>query len=162
LLKINYMFIPRLLKSVQIDKQTFKLSPIVNLTMKPPKHAHAFRINKTALAAPGIDRRAMLDILGAQLNLSAIVDGVLGNWTCHFHCKWCNFANLLILSFHDNAGNKVNNTTTTNDSAALLPVIDGPLAGCCKQVCFVRVQLNLEFGLPRHPRCHRPACGVLY
>jgi hypothetical protein len=70
---------------------------------------------------------------------------VLGNWTHHFHCNWCNFANLSILAFHDNAGNKVNDTTTANNSAVLLPVINGPLVGCRKQVHFVRVQLNLNF-----------------
>jgi hypothetical protein len=55
LLKMNYMFIPQPLKSVQIDKQTVTLYPVVDLTMKPPKRAHTFQINKTALAAPGID-----------------------------------------------------------------------------------------------------------
>ncbi len=87
----------------------------------------------------------MIDILGAQLNLSAIVDGVLGGWTHHIHCNWCNFSNLTILSFHSNVGTQVINTTTANNSAFLLPVIDGPLAGCRKQVHFVQVQLNLNF-----------------
>jgi hypothetical protein len=139
------MFIPRPLKSVHINKQTVKLYPVISLTMKPPKRAHTFQINKTALAAPGIDRRAMLDTLGAQLNLSAIVDGVLSDWTCHFLRDWCNFANLSILSFHNNAGNQVNNTTTESDLAVLLSVINGPFGGCCKQFCSVQVQLNLNF-----------------
>jgi hypothetical protein len=39
----------------------------------------------------------------------------------------------------------VNITTTANDSIVLLPVIDGPLASCHKQVHFDRVQLNLNF-----------------
>jgi hypothetical protein len=87
----------------------------------------------------------MLDTLSAQLNLSAVVDGVLSDWSQHFHHNWCNFANLSFLLFHDNAGNQVNNTTTENDSAVLLPMIDGPLDGCRKQICFVQVQLNLDF-----------------
>jgi hypothetical protein len=125
---------------------TVKLYPVVNWTMKPPERAHAFQINKTALAAPGIDRRVMLDTLGAQLNLSAIVDGVLGDWTHHFQCAWCNFNNLTILLFHNNAGAQVNNTTTAADSAILLPVIDGPVTDCRKRnIRFVRVQLNLDF-----------------
>jgi hypothetical protein len=41
-LKTNYMFVPLPLESVQIDKQTVKLYPVVNLTMKPPLRAHAF------------------------------------------------------------------------------------------------------------------------
>jgi hypothetical protein len=52
--------------------------------MKPPECAHAFQTNKTALSALGINRRTMLDTLGTQLNLSAIVDGINGNWNCHF------------------------------------------------------------------------------
>jgi hypothetical protein len=75
----NHMFVPRPLEPVQVDKLTVKLYPIVDLSMKPPECAHVFQTNKTALSAPGIDRRAMLDTLDMQLNLSAIVDGVLGN-----------------------------------------------------------------------------------
>jgi len=82
--KTNYMFVPRTLEPVQIDKMTVKLYPVVDSTMKPLEHAHAFQINKTALAAAGIVRCVMLNTLGAQLNLSAIVDGILGNWTHHF------------------------------------------------------------------------------
>ena len=91
------MFVPRTLEPVQIDKMTVKLYLIVNSTMKPPERSHAFQINKTALAAPGIDHSMMLDTLGAHFNLSTIVDGVLGDWTHHFQCAWCNFDNLTIL-----------------------------------------------------------------
>ena len=129
----TFMFIPRALESVQIDKMTIKLYPVVDSTMKPPERAHAFQINKTALAAPGIDHRTMLDTLGAQLNLSAVVDGVLGEWTRHFQRAWCNFAHLTILSFHNDAGSPVNDTTTAADSAVLLPVIDGPVNHCRKR-----------------------------
>ncbi len=87
----------------------------------------------------------MLDTLGAQLNLSAIIDGVLGDWTRHFQRAWCNFANLTILSFHNDAGAQVNDTTAA-DSVVLLPVIDGPVVDCRKRnIRFVRVQLNLNF-----------------
>ena len=76
-LKATLLFIPWPLESVQVDKITVKLYPVVNLSMLAPERAHAFQTNKAALSIPGIDRRAMLDTLGAQLNLSAIVDGVL-------------------------------------------------------------------------------------
>jgi hypothetical protein len=125
----NLHILPQPLESVQTNKQNVKLYPVVDLTMKPPKCAHAFQINKTALAAPGTNQRAMLNALGTQLNLSAIINGVLSDWTHHFHRNWCNYANLLILLFYNNAGNQVNNTTTENNSAVLLPVINGPLGG---------------------------------
>ncbi len=70
------MFVPRALEPVQVDKMTVKLYPIINSTMKPPEHAHAFQVSKTMLTAPGIDPYVMLDVLGALLNLSAIVDGI--------------------------------------------------------------------------------------
>jgi len=144
-LKATFMFVPRTLEPVQIDKMTVKLYPVVDLTMKPLERAHAFQINKTALAAPGIDCRLMLDTLGAQLNLSAIVHGILGDWTHHFQRAWCNFSNLTILSFHNDAGNQVNDTTAT-DSAILLPVVNGPVTDCRKKyIRFIRVQLNLDF-----------------
>jgi hypothetical protein len=139
------MFVPRPLELVQVDKQTVKLYPVVDLSMKPPECAHTFQTNKTALSALGIDRRAMLDTLGVQLNLSTIVDGILSDWNRHFHCNWCNFQHLTILLFHSSTGTQVNNTTNVNDSAILLPVTNGPQADCCKQVCFVLVQLNLDF-----------------
>jgi hypothetical protein len=93
----NHMFVPRPLEPVQVDKITIKLYPVIDSTMKPPECVYVFQTNKAALAVPGIDRCMMLDTLGAQLNLSAIVDGILGNWNRHFHCNWCNFANLTIL-----------------------------------------------------------------
>ena len=40
--KTNYMFVPRTVQPVQIDKMTVKLYPAVDSTMKLPEHAHAF------------------------------------------------------------------------------------------------------------------------
>ena len=59
------MFVPWPLENVQVDKQTVKLYPIVDLSMKPPERAHAFQTNKTALSIPSIDPRAMLATLSA-------------------------------------------------------------------------------------------------
>jgi hypothetical protein len=80
----NHMFVPRPLEPVQVDKITVKLYPVIDLTMKPAECMHAFQTTKATLAVPGFDRRMMLDTLGAQLNLSAIVNGVLGDWNRHF------------------------------------------------------------------------------
>jgi hypothetical protein len=78
--------------------------------------------------------------------LSVIVNGILGDWNHHFHHNWCNFANLTILSFHNDTGAQVNNTTTATDSAVLLPVINSAVTACRKQnIHFVCVQMNLDF-----------------
>jgi hypothetical protein len=140
------MFIPRALEPVQVDKMTVKLYPVIDSTMKPPECAHAFQVNKTALTAPGIDRYVMLDVLGAQLNLSAIVNGIHGDWYRHYRRNWSNFDNLTFLLFHNDSGAQVDDTTTAEDSAVLLPVTNGPIPSCRKQnIRFVWVQMNLNF-----------------
>ncbi len=79
------MFVLHPLESVAIGKATVKLYSVVTSSMQPPERAHAFQVNKIALAVPGIDRRTMPNTLGAQLSLSATVDGTLGNWDHHFN-----------------------------------------------------------------------------
>jgi hypothetical protein len=54
-MKANFMFVPRPLELVQADKMTIKFYPVINSTMKPSEHPHAFQNNKTALVAPGIN-----------------------------------------------------------------------------------------------------------
>jgi hypothetical protein len=88
----------------------------------------------------------MLDTLGAQLSLSATVDGTLGNWDSRFISNWCNFAHLSILLYHNDAGAQVVDTVTAADSAVLLPVQDGAVDKCrWANIKFARVQLNLDF-----------------
>jgi hypothetical protein len=105
--KAGDLFVPRPLELVTICKATVKLYPVITLSMKPPEWAHAFQVNKTPLAVPGIDRHVMLDTLRTQISLNATVNGTVGNWYCHFDCNWCNFAHLSILLFHNNAGAQV-------------------------------------------------------
>jgi hypothetical protein len=143
---MKHIFVPRPLELVQDDKMTLKLYPVVNLTMKPPECTHAFQKIKTALVAPGIGCRVMINTLGAKLNLSAIINNILGNRNCNFYCNWCNFSSLMILPFHNNGGTQVNDTTTAHDSMILLPVVNGPTTACWKQhICFVCIQVNMDF-----------------
>jgi hypothetical protein len=79
------LFVPHPLECVPIGKATVKLYPIITSLMQPPKCAHAFQVNKTVLALPGIDRHAMLNTLGAQLSLSATANGTLGNRDHHLN-----------------------------------------------------------------------------
>jgi hypothetical protein len=137
MLKVNHMFIPWPLEPVHVDKQTVKLYPVVDSTMNPPECTHPFQTNKTVITAPGINHCAMLNTLGGKLNLSAIASGILADWNRSFCHNWCSFANLTILLFHSNAGIQVNKTTTPDNLAVLLPVVNGGLSTCHKQVCFV-------------------------
>jgi len=138
-------FTPRTLVAVRVSSYTVNLYPVVNETMEVHERAHAYHVNKAALAAQTIPIQLQLDALGNQLNLAATMDGVLQEWTRYFQDHWAGFRHLKVLSFHDTKGDMMSNTTNATDPARLLPVQDGNVADCCKQgVKFVRVQLRLD------------------
>jgi hypothetical protein len=87
----------------------------------------------------------MLDALGAQLNLIASVKGMIGEWLWFFQDSWFNVSLLQILSFHNDAGGQVNNTTMAADPAILLPLQDRPINDCRKAIKVIQVQLNLDY-----------------
>jgi hypothetical protein len=84
----------------------------------------------------------------------ATINGLVYNYTQIYEEGCFNPANLLILSFHDSTGTQINTTTIARNPAILLPIVNGPVADCCqKDVCYIRVQLSLDFaGLlgPQH------------
>jgi hypothetical protein len=92
-----------------------------------------------------LNLRVMLDALGAQLNLSASVEGMIKEWLWFFQDSWFDFSLLQILSFYNDTGGQVNNTMTVTNPAILLPLQDGPINDCHKAIKFVRVQLNLNY-----------------
>jgi hypothetical protein len=100
--------------------------------MEVHERAHAYHVNKAALAAQTIPIQLQLDALGNQLNLAATMDGVLQEWTRYFQDHWSGFRHLKVLSFHDTKGDMMSNTTNATDPARLLPVQDGNVADCCK------------------------------
>jgi hypothetical protein len=139
-------FAPRALLPVTVGHSTVNLYPVIDPGMPVEERAHAYQVNKTALASAPVDLRVQLDALGQQLNLAATVDGIRDDWLHFFHNSWCDFWRLAILSFHNNAGVQIQDTTTAHDAAILLPVVDGNLANCRRpNVKFVRVQINLDF-----------------
>ena len=93
--------------------------------MEVHERAHAFHINKAALASQTIPIRLQFNTLGNQLNLAAMMDGVIQDWTRHFQDNWSDFCHLKVLSFHDTKGDMMTNTTDTTNPAVILPVQDG-------------------------------------
>ncbi len=73
-------FAPKTLVPVSVGRTTVNLYPVVNTTMQVHERAHAFQINKTGLLSQAIKLRVMLGALGAQLNLSASVEGMIEEW----------------------------------------------------------------------------------
>jgi hypothetical protein len=142
---VGTSFAPKTLVPVSAGRTTMNLYPVIDTMMLVHKHAHAFQINKTALSLQALNLHVMLDALGAQLNLSASVEGMIEEWLRFFQDSWFNFSLLQILSFHNDAGGQVNNTTTVTGPAFLLPLQDGPVNDCCKAIKFVGVQLNLNY-----------------
>ena len=138
-------FAPRALIPVSVGRFTINLYPVVDRTMSVQERAHAFQINKTALLSLALDLRVMLDALGAQLDLSASVEGMIKEWLRLFQDSWFDFNHLTILSFHSDTGAQVNDTTEDADPAVLLPLVNGNLDTCRKAIKFVRVQLSLSY-----------------
>jgi hypothetical protein len=138
-------FIPCALMPVNVGPAMANLYPIIDPGMATHEHAHAFHINKTALLTQNIDLRIQLNALRHQLNPSAAVKGVINDWLQYFYDRWCDFQMLQILSFHNTKGDEVNNLANAANSSILLPVVDGGLNTCRKNVEFVRVQLSVNF-----------------
>ena len=113
---------------------------VVDETMEVHERAHTFRINKAALALQIRTPRRQLDALGNQLNLLAMVDGVIHDWIRYFQDNWYNFNWLTILSFHDVKSDIISNTTTATNSTVLMPVQNGEVVLCPKgNIKFVHV-----------------------
>ncbi len=69
-------FAPQALVPVAVGCTSVNLYSIIDPGMHVEERAHAFQINKTALASTPVNLRVQLDVLGQQLNLAATVDGV--------------------------------------------------------------------------------------
>jgi hypothetical protein len=139
-------FAPIALVPIAVGRTTVNLYKVIDPGMQVEERANAYQINKTALASTPVNLQVQLNALGQQLNLAATVDGVCDDWLCFFHDSWCDFSCLAILSFHNDAGDQINNTTTAADTAILLPVINGAVANCHQpNVKFVRIQISLDF-----------------
>ncbi len=72
-------FAPRALVPVTVGRTSVNLYAIINPGMHVKERAHAFQINKTALALMPVNLRVQLNTLGQQLNLAATADGVRDN-----------------------------------------------------------------------------------
>jgi len=110
------------------------------------QRTHAFQVNKSALEPLPIDTRMILDALGAQLNCSAIVDGLMFDWRSLFDSAWYDFNNLTIVGYHDSAGKEIKNCTTPGSSTILKPVQNGNKPDCrAPDIRFVRVTCSVDF-----------------
>ena len=119
--------------AVCVSSYTMNLYPVVEETMEVHERAHAFHVNKAALASQTIPIRLQLDALGNQFNLAATMDGVIQDWTRHFQDHWSGFCHLKVLSFHDTKGDMMTTTADPTDPTRLLPVQDGNVNNCRKQ-----------------------------
>jgi hypothetical protein len=139
-------FVPLDPVDVPVGRMIVKLYPNIIPLMSVHERAHAFQVNKLALKDLSTNLWLVIDTVGAQLNASLTVKGILSNWRCFFQEHWMDFGHLLILSFHNSYGTRMDNTTTAVDAQVLLPIQNGPLADCHKQdMQFVQVQCTLDF-----------------
>ena len=139
-------FAPLDLVNVPIGRITVKLYPRITPAMPVHEHAHAFQVNKATLKDLPTDLCLVTDALGAQLNASLTVEGILSDWRRYFNECWMLFNNLAILSFHDSKGARIDDTTIAGNPQVLKPVWDSAIASCRSQdVRFVCVQCTLDF-----------------
>ena len=140
------LFVPCDLDTVQVGYQLGSLYPRVETGMPVFERAHAFQVNKSALEPLPIDTCMILDALGAQLNCSTIVDGLMFDWRSLFDSAWYNFNNLTIVGYHDSAGKEIKNCTTPGSSTILKLVQNGNKPDCrVPDICFVRVTCSVDF-----------------
>ena len=139
-------FVPQELVSVQCgSKLQLMLYPAVVANMPVQERCLAFQICKTTLTTAAVLPSIKLDVLGRQLNSSTTVEGTMQDFRSRFDDSWCTLAELSILSFHNSAGNVINDTTDAANPSILLPIQDGPLNQCrSADVRFVRVTNTLD------------------
>jgi hypothetical protein len=140
-------FAPLDLVDVPVGHITVKLYPKIVPAMLVHERAHAFQVNKAVLKDLPTDQRLVTDALGAQLNASSTVEGILSDWRRYFNKHWMAFNFLTILSFHDLQGACIDNTTIAGNPQVLKPVQNGVVGASRSQdVWFVCVQCTLDFG----------------
>ncbi len=81
---VGTSFAPKTLVPVSVGCTTVNFYPIINTTLLVHERAHASQINKTALLLQALDLSIMLDALGAQLNFSASIEGIIKEWLWFF------------------------------------------------------------------------------
>ena len=139
-------FIPRDLVTVQVGRLLVSLYPKVETGMPVFERAHAFQVNKSALEPLPINTRLILDALGAQLNCSAIIDGLMLDWRGLFDSTWYDFNNLTIAGYHGSNGKEIKNCTIPGSSTILKPVQNGNKTDCrAPDIRFVRVTCSADF-----------------
>ena len=115
-------FIPHQPEMVSIGRTSCWLYRKVDENMSDPEKALAFQHNKTALAGADLDQRARILTLADRLNLMLTAEAGLADWERKLSKNWSNFQYLTILSWHNDKGDRINDTTTAGDTSVLLPV----------------------------------------
>jgi hypothetical protein len=93
--------VPRQPEIISIGQTLVSLYPKVNLSMTNAEKALGFQHNKTALASADLDQCACILTLAEKLNLMLTAESSLTNWERKLSCNLENFANFMILSWHD-------------------------------------------------------------
>lgn len=142
-------FTPKASVTVNVGRIPTDLYPRIDMDAMPVhERAHAFHVNMTAIANVDIDTQTQLDALGAQLNLSSIVEGRKADFINYYAARWMDFAHLRIQSFHNSAGAIIPaaDCCLAADPSILKPVANGNYADVRpSDIKFVRVQLQLDF-----------------
>jgi hypothetical protein len=139
-------FVPCKPEMISIGRTSVSPYPKVHSTMTDAEKVMVFQHNKTALSSANVDQCTWILTLADRINLMLTTKSSLANWERKLSCHWADFACLSILSWHNEAGNPINDMTMAADASILKPVQDGAAADCRSAgVKFVRVQLELDY-----------------
>jgi hypothetical protein len=114
-------FVPCKLVTIQVGCLSPSVYPKIGPGMPVFERAHAFQVVKSTLEPLPVNTRLILNAISTQLNCSAIIDGLMYNWCSLFDAAWYNFCNLSIISYHNLAGDPINNTTVAGNSPYFCP-----------------------------------------
>ena len=139
-------FRPKESEQITVGRYHCMVYPKVTPEMHDYECAFAFHQTSAALQLLKIEPAQYLDTLGLRLDVSTIVEANKFQWLRHFDKNWCSPAHTSILSFHNSAGNIMNDAVVAG-TMTLKPFTDG-LANNARRpadVRFVRLQLRLDF-----------------
>jgi hypothetical protein len=126
-------FVPCKLVTIQVGCLSALVYPKIGPGMPVFECVHAFQVVKSTLEPLPVNTCLILDAISTQLNCSAIINGLMYNWCSLIDAAWYNFCNLSIISYHNLAGDPINNTTVAGNLSLLLPMVNGAVGACRNQ-----------------------------
>lgn len=104
-------FVPKTTEVVKVAGKSVILYPALPVDAPIDEKCHAYHHNRNALETARIPARELLETMGNRLNGSTFVTGETVEYLEVFNTSWVNPDRFIILSYHNSAGNLINDAT---------------------------------------------------